>query len=361
MDNREYVHCPVMNFLQNNWEEGIEEATIIQHAIDFFECGVIADAKSEFWAKVAPNDNCPRRIGAKASANNVKDILDFIKKLDSEEVSTPIYVIKSPTEVPVLPAVAYSRLSTKVNRVEQLLKVVATKLDAYELNYPQLPKPAIPDSHATIVVSNLPSTLSDPIKQKDLIDQIDGHESITSIRPVRDKLFINIDKSVAEDFRLSVTSAFTGSSAKVLTKKFYGLLKGIPHDFELSHLISRPGVSGASRLGKSLAVKLEFSDATSRVEAFRYGLKVGYEILSVYEFKAIPRCCNNCRSPDHLQSSCPSVTPKCARCAGPHVSDRDSPCNLSPKCANCGGDHVSFSLTCPKLKAIVSRKLPKTN
>ena len=88
----------------------------------------------------------------------------------------------------------------------KLLKVVATKLDAYELNHPQQPKPTNPDSHATVVVSDYPlPTLSDPIKRKVVIDQIKGHESITSIRPVRDKLIINIDKSVAEDFRLSVT------------------------------------------------------------------------------------------------------------------------------------------------------------
>ena len=300
----------------------------------------------------------PRRIGATGSTNNVKDILDLTKILDSEEVSISIYVIKSPTEAPILPAVAYSRLSRKVNRVEKLLKVVATKLDAYELNCPQLPKPAIPDSHATIFVSNLPPTLSDPIKRKTMIDQINGYELITSIRPVGDKLIINIDKSVAENFRSSKTRAITGSSAKVQTKKCYRLLKGIPSDFELTHLISCPGVFDASRLGRSTAVKLEFSDAVSRAEALRHGIKVGYENLRVYEFKAIPRCRNICQSPEHLESSC---TPKCAGYAGPHVSDRDSPCNLSPMYVNCGGKHVSYSFTCPKLKAIASHNLPKTN
>ena len=75
-----------MNFLQNNWEKGIQDDIIFQHTLDFFECGVITNAKNAFWAKVAPNDNCPRRIAAKASTNNVKDILDLIKKLASEEV-----------------------------------------------------------------------------------------------------------------------------------------------------------------------------------------------------------------------------------------------------------------------------------
>jgi len=73
---------------------------------------------------------------------------------------------------------------------------------------------------------------------------------------------------------LSVTGAITDYSAKVQTKKFYGLLKGVPSDFELSHLISCLGVFDASRLGQTTVVKLEFSDAMPRAEAFRYGLKV---------------------------------------------------------------------------------------
>ena len=36
MDDCEHVHSPVMNFLQNKWEEGIRDDIIIQHAIDFF-------------------------------------------------------------------------------------------------------------------------------------------------------------------------------------------------------------------------------------------------------------------------------------------------------------------------------------
>ena len=74
--------------------------------------------------------------------------------------------------------------------------------------------------------------------------------------------------------------------------------------FELTHLISCPGVFDASKLGRSTAVKLEFSDTVSRAEALRYGIKVGYENLRLYEFEVIPRCCSICRSPEHLQSSC---------------------------------------------------------
>jgi len=177
------------------------------------------------------------------SKNNIKDILDPIKKLDPDEVSTLIHVIKCPTTVTIMPVVAYTGLSTKLNRVERLFMVVATKLDGYELNYPQLPKPAIPDSHAAIIFSNLPPTLFYPIKCKVVIHQIDGHRSITSIRHVRDKLIINIDKSAAKDFR----SLITGSSAKVHTKTFFGVLKGIASNFELTHLKSCPGVLAAQK------------------------------------------------------------------------------------------------------------------
>ena len=89
-----------------------------------------------------------------------------------------------------------------------------------------------------------------------MIDHINGHESITGICLVRDKLIINIDESVAEDFHLSVTEAINDSSVKVQAKKFYGLLKGVQSDFELSNLIPCPG--------KSTWVELEFSDAKPR-------------------------------------------------------------------------------------------------
>ena len=88
------MHCPVMNFLKNNQDKGIQDDSIIQRTIDFFECDVIAHTRNDFWAKIAPIDNCPRCIRAKASTNNINDILDLIKKLDPEDVSTPIYVIK---------------------------------------------------------------------------------------------------------------------------------------------------------------------------------------------------------------------------------------------------------------------------
>ena len=133
-------------------------------------------------------------------------------------------------------------------------------------------------------------------------------------------------------------------------------MKGIPSNYELTRLISFPSAFETSRPGKSTVVKLEFSDTVSRAEALRHGIN-----LRVYEFKAIPRCRNICQSPEHLQSPCSNVTPKCTGYAGPHVSDRDSPCNLSPMYVNCGGKHVSYSFTCPKLKAIASHNLPKTN
>ena len=76
-------------------------------------------------------------------------------------------------------------------------------MDAYDLDYPQQPEPAIPDSQATIVVSNLPPTLSDKLKRKVVIDLTNGYESITSIRPVRDKLIINIENH--NNYRYSFT------------------------------------------------------------------------------------------------------------------------------------------------------------
>ena len=60
------------------------------------------------------------------------------------------------------------------------------------LPQPEASKPA--DNHSTIVVSKLPPSIRDPTSRKDFIDQLSGHDSVASIRPVGDKLFVNIEK-----------------------------------------------------------------------------------------------------------------------------------------------------------------------
>jgi hypothetical protein len=89
-------------------------------------------------------------------------------------------------------------------------------------------------------------------------------------------------------------------------------------------------------------VKLEFCDSMSKAKAMQNGVKLGYEYLSVKEYLSAPRCYLKCRSPDHRAADCTSLVAKCARCAGPHISNKDSPYQLDAKCTNCGEKKCLF-------------------
>ena len=73
----EYTYSPILNFLRPTFREGIDEVTIINHALEFFDDKVIKDAKVEFWGIAGPNKAVPKRQGNLASQRNLKDILDL--------------------------------------------------------------------------------------------------------------------------------------------------------------------------------------------------------------------------------------------------------------------------------------------
>ena len=360
LNDFELIYSPVLNFVQSNWQNSISEKEIIEYGVDFFASPKIVEAKADLWSKLEPDEIPPRRSGAKSATSNIKDMLDLLKKCDEASISMPTYVIKLPTEVPVLPAVAYSQLASKVSKVHQLVQIVSAKLDNYSLNYPQLPKPIGSNRQSTtIVVSQVPSHLSDPIKRKDAIDKISGHELVSSIRPVHDKWYVNIDKSAAEDFRASVPVILAGTSTKEISKKYSVIIKGVPEDYAIQSFTNCSGIVAAKRLGSSKTVKLDCVDSFAKAAYFKDGVRIGYEFFRLSEFKEIPKCCFKCRSPHHFQSSCPSPVPKCARCAGPHIISKENPCNASPKCANCNGEHVSFSMSCSVLRGFASQQTSK--
>ena len=358
-DNDRYVYSPVLNFIQVNFEAGIDDDIIVSHAVDFFENSAVSTAKIELYSATVPDDCCPKRVGNKAITNNIRDMIDLIRKCDSENITIPIYVIRLPTEVPTIPAVAYSRFATKINNIGRTLEVIDSKLTNYDMNFPALPTVPANDNLATVVISNVPKVLNNPAKRREVIDKISGHEAISSIRSSNDKLVVRIDNVAVNDFCKAVPSVLANSKAKLIEKKYFGLLKGIGTDYDISRLTKYPGVSDVTRLGTSHALRISFVDVATKINAIKNGLKVDYEFLRVFEYFQIPRCCHRCRSPDHVVANCRSPVVKCSRCSDPHESSKDSPCQLSPKCANCGGDHVSYSLRCPKLRAIATKGIAK--
>jgi hypothetical protein len=81
----------------------------------------VCAAKKSLYASVSPPESCPKRTGQKALVNHLKDIIELFRKCYSDWLHAPAYIICIPTEVPVMPAIAYSRLATKVNKIQQNL------------------------------------------------------------------------------------------------------------------------------------------------------------------------------------------------------------------------------------------------
>ena len=148
--------------------------------------------------------------------------------------------------------------------------------------------------------------------------KIAGHECVENIRAFGDRIIVNIDSVAGSSFCNSARSVLRGSDLKVLETKFYGIVKEIGDLFVLSLFKNCSGDSEATQIVNLSCVKIAFSDQGSLILALRLGLKIEYELIHVFEFKKIPRCCNDCQSPEHLIVNCPSTCCKCARYSGPH-------------------------------------------
>ena len=202
-------------------------------------------------------------------------------------------MIRSPTEAPCLPAVAYSRLSAKINTLHQTLMQIKDKMTAYDLHFPGLPGNGdasiqVVTNQAAIAITKTPRDLDNPSKRKAVIDKIAGHECVENICASGDRIIVNIDSVAASGFCDSARSVLRGSDVKFLERKFYGIAKGIGDSFDLSLFKNYSGVAEATRIGNSRCVKIAFSDQGSLMSALRLGLKIEYELIRVYELKKNP-------------------------------------------------------------------------
>ena len=260
-----FSFSPVLNFLQYNLEREVD-VVILKSAVDFFELADITKGKKLLWEKLSITDACPKRTGPHALMNHLKDMLEQFQKMKTEPFPIiPVSVIRSPTEAPCFPAVAYSRLSAKINTLHQTLLQIKDKLTAYDLHFPGLPgdgDASIPvvTNQATIVITKTPRHLDNPSKQKAVIDKTAGHECVENIRTSGDRILVNIDSVAASGFCDSARSVLRGSDVKFLERKFYGIAKGIGVSFDLSLFKNCSAVAEATRSGNSRCVKIAFSD-----------------------------------------------------------------------------------------------------
>jgi len=86
----------------------------------------------------------------------------------------------------------------------------------YQFEYPKLHlHVSAADINATMVVWNIPTTFLILWKGW-VINYLNGHELICSIKPVKDQWYINIEKSASGDFSILLHEKLTSTATKVL-------------------------------------------------------------------------------------------------------------------------------------------------
>jgi len=136
-------------------------------------------------------------------------MMEIFQKCNTENLSLPIYVIILPTEVLVIPPVAYSNFASKLVSIDSELKQIRKKISLYDLKFPPLSNPSpqsLNHDQANVVISKVPSQLNNPAKRRGIIDSILGHECIHSTKPSGNKLVVRIDKIAGRDFCNAVPS-----------------------------------------------------------------------------------------------------------------------------------------------------------
>ena len=138
-DEENLHYCPVLNFVQQNVEKGIDDEMIKKFGAEFFDVDDIVKAKKWLGSKLYPEALFQKRTGSKASLSHLGDILDFIKNGNTNDFEIPVFVILSPNEVPSIPATAYSTLFSRVNELHDQLKKISNQFEAYSNHFPPLP------------------------------------------------------------------------------------------------------------------------------------------------------------------------------------------------------------------------------
>ena len=90
-DNLHY--SPVLNFVQQNVEKGIDDEMIKKFGTEFFDVDDIVNAKKWLGSKLYPDALFQKRTGLKAPLSHIGDILDFIKKGNTDDFDIPVFVI----------------------------------------------------------------------------------------------------------------------------------------------------------------------------------------------------------------------------------------------------------------------------
>ena len=147
---------------------------------NFFESSSLCETHKLLFLKLYPNEVPSKRIGANAELNYASDIISLLVKCDSSNIKLLHFVIKCPSEVPMIPVDAFSTLSAKVNSCLEQLRDISSKATEGHSNLVAPTQNTKKPSYA-VVVRNPPPELSDPFLHMKKLETLDGHDGIGNL------------------------------------------------------------------------------------------------------------------------------------------------------------------------------------
>jgi hypothetical protein len=81
----------------------------------FFTLTQVSDARRQIFQFCHPGVIQPKRVGTNVFINSVSDIIDNSAMYDADDVGLPVFVIRHPSEVPLILADDFCSLSCRVN------------------------------------------------------------------------------------------------------------------------------------------------------------------------------------------------------------------------------------------------------
>jgi hypothetical protein len=109
------VYCTVLNFVQNSIEKGFSADIMKKHMSEFFTLAQVSEARRQIFQFCHHGKIQLKRVGTNAFINSVSGIINTIAKYDADDVGLPVFVIRHPIEVPLIPADAFCALRCRVN------------------------------------------------------------------------------------------------------------------------------------------------------------------------------------------------------------------------------------------------------
>ena len=234
----ELFYNPILCFVQKNLAKGVSPDTIKEDMADFFESSSLCETRKLLFLTLFPNEVLSKHVGANDALNCASDIISSLVKCDSQNIKLPDFVIKCPSEVPMIPVDAFSTLSANMNSCLEQLRDMSSKVTGGQSNLVAPTQNTKKPSYA-VFVRNPPPELSDPILRMKKLETLDGHDGIVNRKSKphsRSWVVMERDKRSADTLAAAVTSSIPNVETEVIDKKPFAVVREIPHNYSRADL-----------------------------------------------------------------------------------------------------------------------------